>query len=135
VVGNDTPVASVTNTDFSEPWITVQLIRKVVDLREYLNQIMFIKVVDADDTDDYGYVNLDDFVIVENSTELAKYQAERADQLERLSEPDFEEDPTSTTIVNGGFETGDLSGWKILSGSAFNNSGVVSTDQLYWNDT
>jgi hypothetical protein len=132
IVGNDTPVATVTNTDFNEPYITVQLIRKIVDLRPHLDKDMYIRVIDNDDTDDFGYVNLDDFVIVENDTQLAIYQTERTEQLDRLKEPDFEEDPTLTTIVNGGFETGDLTGWKIMSGSAFSDLAVVSTSQLYW---
>jgi len=132
VVGKDAPVKTVTNTDFNEPYITVQLIRKIVDLREHLNQVMYIKVIDNDDTDDYGYVNLDDFVIIENETQLQVHQAEREDQLNRLKEPEFEEDPTSTTIVNGGFETGDLTGWKIMSGSAFSNAAIVPTSQKYW---
>lgn len=132
VVGNSEPVKTVRNTDFNEPYITVQLIRKIVDLREYLNKVMYIKVIDDDDTDDYGYVNLDDFVIIKDETQLQVHQAEREDQLSRLSEPEFEEDPTLTTIVNGGFETGDLTGWKIMSGSAFSNLAVVPTSQKYW---
>lgn len=135
VVGNSEPVVSVTNTDFNEPWITVQLIRKVVDLREHLGKVMYVKVVDNDDNDDFGYVNLDDFVIVMNDVQLQTLNAERTEQLERLSEPLFEEDETLTTIVNGGFETGDLTGWKILSGSAFTAFGVVPTSQKYWNDS
>ena len=32
----------------------------------------------------------------------------------------------TTAIVNGGFETGDLSGWTVLSGNAFNDDSVTS---------
>lgn len=36
-------------------------------------------------------------------------------------------------ILNGGFETGDLTGWTIVSGDAFSNAGVIS-DSTYWNE-
>lgn len=134
IEGNKTPVVSVTNTDFAEPWITVQLIRRVVDLSEHIGKNVYISVVDNDKTDDFGYVNLDDFVVIQSEDDLKKYEAERTDQLSRLQEPEFIEDETSTTIVNGGFEEGNLTGWKILTGSAFSNAGIVSTDQGYWAD-
>jgi|GEM_PF-1286116 len=135
VEGTDAAVASITNDDFNEPYITVQLMRKLVDLSDYLNQIVWIEVVDNDTSDDFGFVNLDDFVVVLTQQELTGYQTERSDQLVAYAEPVFEEDETSTTIQNGGFETGDLSGWKILSGSAFTNAAIAPTTQIYWTDS
>ena len=116
---NETALLKVTNTDYNEPFITDQMIRKIVDLSAHLNKIIYIKVTDSDNTDDFGYVNLDDFVVCLTEAEVATFQAEREAQIEAYGEPEFEEDPTSTTIINGGFESGDLTGWKQLSGTAF----------------
>jgi len=42
----------------------------------------------------------------------------------------------NTTVVNGGFETGDLTGWTLLDGTSATNDnnsvGVVSDAQTYW---
>ena len=37
-----------------------------------------------------------------------------------------EPDPSEYLIANGGFETGDLSGWEIVSGEAFSDEGISS---------
>ena len=134
VEGNETPVATVANDDYEEPYITTQMIRKIVDLSQYIDKVVTIKIVDNDNNDDYGYVNLDDFVVCKTQEDVAKYEAERTEQLAKYAAPVFEEDPTSTTIQNPGFETGDLSGWKILSGTAFTPASIVPTTQYYWND-
>lgn len=132
--GTDTVLAKVTNSDYNEPWITDQMIRKIVDLSEHLDKNIYIKITDNDNNDDYGYVNLDDFVICLTQEDVNKYTTERNNQLEAYSEPEFEEDETSTTIQNPGFETGDLTGWKILSGTAFGGNVIVPTSQYYWTD-
>ncbi|MGD9605032.1 MAG: hypothetical protein AB7V00_02605 [Bacilli bacterium] len=131
---NATALLKITNTDYDEPFITDQMIRRVVDLSAHLNKIIYIRVTDSDNTDDYGYVNLDDFVVCLTEAEVTAMQAERDAQIEAYGEPEFEEDPTSTTITNGGFETGDLTGWKQLSGTAFGGTVVVPTSQFYWTD-
>lgn len=134
VEGNETPVLSVSNTDYNEPYITTQMIRKIADLSQYVGKVITIVIVDNDNNDDYGYVNLDDFVVCLTDEDVAKYEKERADQLALYAAPEFNEDPTSTDIQNPGFETGDLTGWKILSGAAFGPAVVIPTDQYYWND-
>ena len=37
-----------------------------------------------------------------------------------------------STLVNGGFETGDLTGWTIVEGSAFTDGGVLPSDGMFW---
>ncbi len=132
--GVETPIATVKNDDFDGTFVTDHLIRKVVDLSKYVGKNIYVKITDNDNNDDFGYVNLDDFVVCITEEDVEKYTDERTAQLAKYGEPAFEEDPTSTTIVNGGFETGDLTGWKTLSGTAFRNNGVVSTEQYYWTD-
>ena len=132
--GNETAILKVTNEDFSEPYITDQLIRKIVDLSAYVGKTIYVKITDNDNEDDFGYVNLDDFVVCKTAEQVAQYEAERAEQLGRYAVPEFNEDETKTTIENGGFESGKLDGWKILSGSAFNPGSVISTSQYYWTD-
>lgn len=134
VDGQDTPVAKVSNSDYNEPYCVDQLVRKIVDLSEYLNKTIYIKIVDEDKGEDHSYVNIDDFVICATAEDVAKYETERAEEVEKYAEPKFEEDPTSTTIQNPSFETGDLTGWKILSGTAFSNAGVVPADDKWWTD-
>ncbi len=128
-------LATVTNTDFDEPFITDQLIRKVVDLSEHIGKTVTIVITDNDkgDADEYGYVNLDDFVMCATEADVEKYEQERADQLAEYGAPSFEEDPTEETVRNGDFETGDLTSWLVLEGDAFTSgNSVIPTSQGYW---
>lgn len=131
--GNDTPLLKVTNEDYNEPFITDHLIRKIADLSEHVGKEIYIVITDNDKDDDFGYVNLDDFVICQNEEDVKKYQDERTEQLNKYAEPAFEEDPTSNTIQNGNFEDG-LNGWKIVSGTAFSKAAVAPSNQYYWTD-
>ncbi len=132
--GNDTALAKVANTDCDGIFITDHLITKVVDLSAYIGKNIYIKVTDSDDGFDYAYVNLDGFKVCTSDEEVKAAEADYKRQIEAYGEKPFEEDETSATIKNGGFETGDLTGWKVLEGTAFTNQGVVSTSQMYWND-
>lgn len=132
--GNDTALAKVANTDCDGIFITDHLITKVVDLSEYIGKNIYIKVTDNDDGFDYAYVNLDAFRVCASDKEVEAAREDYKRQLEAYGEKPFEEDETSTAIKNGGFETGDLTGWKVLEGTAFTNLAVVPTSQRYWGD-
>ena len=132
--GNDTPIARVANEDCDGVYITEQLITKVVDLSAYIGKNIYIKVTDNDDGNDFSYVNLDAFRVCVSDDEVAAAQADYARQIAEFGPKPFEEDETSNDIVNGGFETGDLSGWMILDGTAISRAGVVPTSQYYWTD-
>lgn len=132
--GNDTAVAKVANTDCDGIFITDHLITKVVDLSDYIGKNIYIKVTDNDDGFDYAYVNLDAFKVCTSDDEVKEARADYERQIEAYGEKPFEEDETLTTIQNGNFETGDLTGWKILEGTAFTNQGVIPTSQMYWGD-
>ncbi len=44
---------------------------------------------------------------------------------------------TQSDVINGNFETGDLTGWTLLDGGSAegNNVGVVTNDEKYWEDS
>ena len=132
--GNDTPIAHVVNDDCDGMYITEHLITKVVDLSAYIGKSIYIKAVDDDDGDILAYLNLDAFHVCQNDDEVAAAQAEHDQQIETYGEKPFEEDPTSNDIVNGGFETGDFTGWLIVDGTALTVAGIVPTSQYYWTD-
>lgn len=132
--GSDTAIAKVTNSECDGVFITDHLITKVVDLSAYVGKNIYIKATDDDDGTDFAYLNLDAFKVCSSDDEVAAAEAEYARQMEAYGEKPFEEDETSTTIVNGDFETGDLTGWKTLEGTALVRSGVVPTSQYYWED-
>lgn len=132
--GNDTALAKVTNSECDGVFITDHLITKIVDLSAYIGKNIYIKVTDDDDGSDFSYVNLDAFKVCTSDDEVAAAEAEYALQIETYGEKPFVEDETSTTIENGGFETGDLTGWKTLEGTALVRAGVIPTSQYYWDD-
>ena len=132
--GNDAAIAKVANTDCDGIFITDHLITKVVNLSDYVGKNIYIKITDNDDGFDYAYFNLDAFKVCANEEEVKAAEADYKRQIEAYGEKPFVEDETLTTIENGGFETGDLTGWKILEGTAFSNAGVVPTSQMYWGD-
>ncbi len=132
--GNDTPIARVANEDCDGVYITEHLITKVVDLSAYIGKNIYIKVTDNDDGNDFSYVNLDAFHVCTSDEEVTTAQADYARQIETFGPKPFEEDETSNDIVNGGFETGDLTGWLILEGTALSRAGIVPTGQYYWDD-
>ena len=128
-------ISKLSNFDFNNSTITSQLIRNIVDLREYLEENLYIKISDNDTGSeylDYSYVNIDDIRIINTGEELNKDKVERLDQLLEYKEDDIDNDPPVETLRNGGFENGDLSYWKIVSGTAFNNIPLRNSDELYW---
>lgn len=132
--GNDKPIAHVVNSDCDGVYITEHLITKVVDLSAYVGKNIYIKVTDNDDGNDFAYVNLDAFHVCTSDDEVTAAKAEYDRQIAEFGPKPFEEDETSNDIINGGFETGDLTGWLIVDGTAFSRAGVVPTSQYYWGD-
>lgn len=131
---NDTVLAKVANEDCDGLFITDHLITKIVDLSEYIGKTIYIKVTDNDDGFEFSYLNLDAFKVCQTDEEVEAARAEYALQIETYGEKPFEEDETSNTIQNPGFETGDLSGWLTLEGTALTRACIVPTSQYYWTD-
>ncbi|WP_373229357.1 GH32 C-terminal domain-containing protein [Cohnella sp.] len=75
------------------------------DAADYIDQELYIKIVD-NATGAWGHINVDDVNVP--------------------TQP-----PVGTTITNPDFETGNLTGWTMVSGDAFNNLDVT-TDGSSW---
>ena len=132
--GKEEPIAHVTNDDCDGVYITEHLITKVVDLSAYIGKKIYIKATDNDDGNDYSYLNLDGFKVLSTDEEVATARAEHDRQIEQYGPKPFVEDESAGDVVNGGFETGDLSGWLLLEGTAFSQANIVPTSQRYWDD-
>ncbi len=132
--GSNTVLAKVGNEDCDGVFITDHLITKIVDLSAHIGKKIYIKVTDNDDGSDFAYVNLDAFKVCTSDADVEAAKAEYALQIETYGEKPFIEDETSNTIQNPGFETGDLSGWVLLEGTALTRANIVPTTQYYWTD-
>ncbi len=123
-----------TNTDFDGAFITAQMIRHTADLSAHMGKTIVIRITDDDagkNEANYPYANLDDFRLLKDEAEVAKYENERKALLGKYAAPAFEDDtPDAFTIKNGDFDQG-LEQWKI-TGEAFRPAGVVNSDETYW---
>lgn len=129
----DKEIARQAASDFDGTFVTTQMIRYIIDVSEYIGTTAYIKVTDNDNGDSFAYVIVDDFnTYIKDDEMLKAYQLERTNKLASLVPPPLVEDEQSTTIQNGGFENGDLSGWKILSGTAFNVNSIVDAAGKFW---
>lgn len=106
---------------------TDNFVSYTLDLSEYKGQRMFIRIVDDDDSYFYGYISVDDIRV--NSDEGAQAEGRLFDKKrEYVSEAETD----GKQIANGGFETGSLAGWTVISGTAFANEGV-NNSAVWWN--
>lgn len=131
---SNTVLAKVANEDCDGLFITDHLITKIVDLSEHIGKKIYIKVTDNDDGTDFAYINLDAFKVCQSDEDVAAAEAEYALQIETYGEKPFVEDETSNDIQNGSFETGDLTGWVTLEGTALTRAAIAPTSQYYWTD-
>lgn len=89
------------------------------DLSEYIGKNLYIEIVD-NAQNDWGLIFADDF--------KAYYETEPQDGIlaTNLYKPTY-----SATVDNPSFETGDLSGWTVIEGTAFSNDNVSSAS-TWW---
>lgn len=99
-----------------------------IDLSNYLNEEMYIKIVDNDQSSYYGYISVDDIRI---GGEEAQTEGEFF--IKTKSYVEEAEAKNKYEIINGDFELGSLAGWEIVSGDAFSNEGVNS-ESVWWNE-
>ena len=100
-----------------------------IDLSEYKNQEIYIRIVDNDESYYYGYIAVDDIRV----GGYADPQTEGAFFTKVI---DYETEAEATSIheiKNGGFELGSLAGWTVVEGEAFSNDGV-NTESVWWNE-
>ena len=100
-----------------------------LDLSEYKNKEVYIRIVDNDESYYYGYIAVDDIRIgldATSQTEGAFFTKVTDYQTEAVS-------PSIYEIANGDFELGSLAGWTIVEGEAFSNEGV-NTESVWWNE-
>ena len=98
------------------------------DLSTYMGNEMYIRIVDNDRHWYYGYISVDDIRVGYDTAQLtgAEYTKIKAPVKD-------ETEYTIYDVKNGGFETGTLEGWTIISGDAFSADGV-SASKYWWNE-
>lgn len=98
------------------------------DLSAYLNEELYIRIVDCDSDYYYGYLSVDDIRIGgEDSQTDGEFYVKSKNYVEDV-------EPNSVyEIKNPGFETGSLAGWEVLEGEAFSNDGV-NAESTWWNE-
>ena len=100
-----------------------------IDLSDYKNEEIYLRIVDPDDSVYYGYLSVDDIRVGEDSDPQAEgeYFVKSREYITHVAAPSQYE------IANGGFETGSLAGWTIVDGEAFSHSGV-NAEATWWNE-
>ena len=132
----DEVLTKLTNDDFDGLGIASQLIRNVVDLRQYAGETIVIRVTDnarGSTYADYSFANLDDIRLVQDSADMTSLLTEREDQLASLAQEPIDSNPPVTELRNGGFESG-LDYWASISGTVFRDEDSVLEDAQgkYW---
>ena len=100
-----------------------------VDLSEYKNSDIYIRIVDNDESYYYGYFAVDDIKV----GEYADPQTEGSFFTKVIDYVTEATAPSIYEIKNGGFELGSLAGWTVVEGEAFSNEGV-NTESVWWNE-
>lgn len=101
----------------------------VLDLSEYKNQEIYIRIVDNDESYYYGYIAVDDIRV----GDYADPQTEGVFFTKVIDYATEAVAPSIYEIANGGFELGSLAGWTVVEGEAFSNEGV-NTESVWWNE-
>ena len=130
--GSETEVARFSNEkykDFQFPYVEnglklLNLVQYYADLSEFLGRRMVIEAVDENtSSDDLGCMTLDSVVTYYESRPTFMYSSEA---FELKTEIEYE--PKSEyQVLNGTFETGDLTGWTMDG-----DIGEVSADSGWW---
>lgn len=102
-----------------------------LDLSAYLGQEMYIVLVDADNDGDFGFINVDDIrTYYVDGVAVEQPIGEKVEKIREIEEVVAENE---FVIANPGFESGNLSGWTIIEGNAFDHKGVTS-DPTWWDE-
>ncbi len=102
------------------------------DLTEYLGRTLKIRIVD-NAISNWGLITCDSFVTCYNSIEGVPTEAKLAKDILPKEEVLGQNNPYQ--VLNGDFETGDLTGWALGRGMySLNDIGYVSMQECYWKD-
>lgn len=140
---DDKMVAKFTNKYFlehTEPYVTVadytsgtcntdNFYKYTEDLSEYYGEEMYIRIIDNDTDVYYGYISVDDIRIGGEDAQIVGSWYVKAHDYSQTATA-----PSKYEIANGGFETGSLAGWTVVSGDAFSHDGVTSAS-CWWNES
>ena len=96
-----------------------------VNLKEYVGRKMFLRIVDEDPDFYYGYLSVDDIRTLSNAP--AQEEGEYFAKVRTYEDTDL----PANDVANGGFETGDLTGWTVTEGDAFSHLGV-NASPTWW---
>src|SRR5690606_10580690 len=88
------------------------------DLSEHLGKKLYLEIID-NATSDWGLIFAD-----------ALYMYHEAEPPEGIIAIDIKPDFARHQLINPGFETGDLTGWSVVEGSAFGENSV--SDETTW---
>ena len=100
----------------------------MIDLSEYQNKELYIRIVDNDTDVYYGYLSVDDIRIGDALPQAeGQYFVKTRQYVEDVEAED------EYHIKNPGFETGSLAGWTIVEGDAFSHEGV-NNESTWWNE-
>ena len=104
------------------------------DLTEYLGRTLKIRVVD-NATSGWGLITCDSFVTCYNSLSGVPTDAKLAKNILPSATVLGEDDTYHYQVLNGDFETGDLTGWTLGRAEySYGDIGYVSMQEVYWKD-
>ena len=109
----------------------LNMVQYYIDLSDYIGESLYIEIVDHNaSSDDLGAMTFDSFETYYESTpyweDKEYYRIDTASSYEREEVSDYQ-------VLNGTFETGDLTGWT----TSYDTSipiGVISSKSYWWNN-
>ena len=145
---DDKMIAKQSNTSFLDPGVadpakyasglafTNNYAEYKLDLKEYLGKKLYLEIVDEATDPGFGFINVDDIrTYYVGGVAQAQNPGEKkaAETTDTTAQPDASAAVAASKyeIANPGFETGDLKGWTVESGDAFNDKGVIP-DETWW---
>ena len=99
-----------------------------IDLAEYKNKEVYMRIVDNDRDVYYGYLSVDDIRVGYTSAQQEGANFTKARQY--VEDVDAKD---QYHMKNPDFEIGSLGGWTIVSGDAFSHDGV-NNESTWWNE-